>query len=174
MAHFPGAAARERTAGVAHESRPLPRILLASVFRGGMQVGARVRRVEHLDAVLLQVAEQILRLLAGELHVLERRRERRRREEPALLALGDHSLQLLQLHHRCLGGYQLTLQHLAHSEPPGPRLHAASAAALRPPQTYAKPPLRCVRGIASSPEPHAAPRADRLHIPKAPREPSAE
>jgi hypothetical protein len=72
-----------------------------------------VRGVEHLDAVLLEVAEEVLRLLARELDVLERGGERRRGQEPTLLTFADHPLQLLDLDHGCVRGHQQPLKHLA-------------------------------------------------------------
>ena len=69
-----------------------------------LQLGRGLARGEHLDAVLLQVGEQVLRLLDGQLRVLDRGSQRRGRHVSPLLGVGDRSLQLLQLHHGCIRG----------------------------------------------------------------------
>ena len=70
--------------------------------------------------MLLQVAEQILRLLAGELRLLDHPGDRRGGQEPSFLPFGDHALQLLHVHHGRLGGGQQTLQLLGQFDSQGP------------------------------------------------------
>ena len=78
-----------------------------------LQLGYRLAWGEDLDPVLLQVAQEVVRLLAGELRVLDRGRKRVRRQEPPLLGLDDDRLQLLQLDHGYVRGGQQTLKLLA-------------------------------------------------------------
>src|SRR6185437_14057225 len=83
-------------------------------------LGRRLARSEDLDAVLPQVAQEVLSLLRRELRLLDRRTDRVRAQEAALLPLGDDALKLLHLCHRLLGGHLQTLQLLAHSDSQGP------------------------------------------------------
>ncbi len=71
-------------------------------------------RGQHLDAVLLQVAQQLLGLLGAQVRILERRGQRLSAHEAALLALADDALKLLHLHHGRLGGDRQTLKLLDH------------------------------------------------------------
>ena len=64
-----------------------------------LQLGRGLARGEHLDAVLLQIGQQIVRLLHRQLSVLDRCSQRGGRDVSPLLGVGDRSLQLLQLHH---------------------------------------------------------------------------
>ena len=49
-------------------------------------------RGQHLDAVLLQIAEQILRLIVGQLGLFDRGRDALIGEEPPFVAFRDDSL----------------------------------------------------------------------------------
>ena len=59
--------------------------------------------------MLLQVAEQILRLLAAQLGLLDDRAQARRGHETPLAPAGENSLQLLDLDHRVRDHRTLTL-----------------------------------------------------------------
>ena len=84
------------------------------------------RLADDLDPVLLQVAEQVLDLLGGDLRLLQRRREIRGGHESAFLTVGDQRVQLLHVDDRDgrldgadAGALQRNFDFIAQLGPPG-------------------------------------------------------
>jgi hypothetical protein len=84
-----------------------------------MQLGDSLAGTDHVDPMLLQVAEQILRLLGRELRLLQRRLQGLGRQETLLLTLRNDPLQLLDLHHGRSRGDQQTIKLLAQLDSQG-------------------------------------------------------
>ena len=103
----------ERVLGRPPNERVLDVLWRADPHAVNVQLGCGLARGEHLDAVLLQVSQQVVRLLHGQLRVLHRASQRGRRHVSPLVGVGDRSLQLLQLHHGYLRGTNQTLKPLA-------------------------------------------------------------
>ena len=74
---------------------------------------------DHIDRVLLQIAEEILRLLTREVGLLECALQRLGCEKTFLLPLRDDALQLLDLHDGCRRGGHQNLKLVAQLDSPG-------------------------------------------------------
>ena len=115
---------------------------LAGRARACLQLARHLAGGQQLDPVLLQIGEHVLGLLAGELRLLHRGRQRVRRQEPTLVGLGDDALQLVQLSHRCVRGCEQTVKPLVQLASKRP--HTTSSArcpAPTSPDLRLRPPI---------------------------------
>jgi len=105
-----------------------------------LQLSPGIAGGEQLDSMLLQIAQQILRLLSGELRFLQRGRQCLDGQETPLLRLGNDPLQFIQLDHGCVRGGQQTLKLLAQlASQMTMLLPVETLAPLRPPRLYPQP-----------------------------------